>query len=72
MTIIRNDNKGIDFNTLKIGDVFKDQENILMVIREVETKNGGIYNAIDLEDGELTLFYADKEVIPLKAELVVS
>lgn len=72
MTIIRNDNKGIDFNTLKIGDVFKDQENILMVIREVETKNGGIYNAIDLEDGELTLFYADEEVIPLKAELVVS
>ena len=72
MTIIRNDNKGIDFNTLKIGDVFKDHENILMVIREVETKNGGIYNAIDLEDGELTLFYADEEVIPLKAELVVS
>lgn len=72
MTIIRNDNKGIDFNTLKIGDVFKDQENILMVIKKIESKNGSVYNAIDLEDGELTLFYADEEVIPLKAELVVS
>ena len=72
MTIIRNDNKGIDFNTLEIGDVFKDQDNVFMVIKKIESKNGSVYNAIDLDDGELTLFYADEEVIPLKAELVVS
>ena len=72
MTIIRNDKKSIDFGTLENGDIFKDRENIFMVIEEIEGKNGGIYNAIDLESGELTLFYADEEVIALKAELVVS
>lgn len=72
MTIIRNDKKGIDFGTLENGDIFKDHENIFMVIEEIEGKNGGIYNAIDLESGELTLFYADEVVIALKAELVVS
>lgn len=72
MTIIRNDNKGIDFGTLANGDIFKDHENIFMVIEEIEGKNGGIYNAIDLENGDLTLFYADEKVIALKAELVVS
>lgn len=72
MTIIRNDNKGIDFGTLANGDIFKDHENIFMVIEEIEGKNGSIYNAIDLENGDLTLFYADEKVIALKAELVVS
>ena len=72
MTVIRNDKKGIDFGTLENGDVFKDQENIFMVIKEIENKNGSMYNAIDLENGDLTFFYADEEVIALKAELVVS
>lgn len=72
MTIIRNDKKDIDFGTLENGDIFKDRENIFMVFEEIEGKNGSIYNAIDLENGDLTFFYADEEVIPLKAELVVS
>lgn len=72
MTIIRNDKKGIDFGTLENGDVFKDQENIFMVFEEIEGKNGSIYNAIDLENGDLTFFYADEKVIALNAELVVS
>lgn len=72
MTIIRNDKKDVDFGTLENGDIFKDHENIFMVIEEIESKNGGIYNAIDLENGDLTLFYADEKVIALKAELVVS
>jgi hypothetical protein len=72
MTIIRNDKKGIDFGTLENGDIFKDQENIFMVFEEIEGKNGSIYNAIDLENGDLTFFYADEQVIALKAELVVS
>lgn len=72
MTIIRNDKNHFEFGNLENGEVFRYQDNVFMVIREVETKNGGIYNAIDLEDGGLTLFYADEEVIPLKAELVVN
>ena len=72
MTIIRNDKKGIDFGTLENGDVFKDQESIFMVFEEIEGKNGSIYNAIDLENGDLTFFYADEKVTVLKAELVVN
>ena len=72
MTVIRNDKKNIDFGTLENGDVFKDQENIFMVFEEIEGKNGSIYNAIDLENGDLTFFYADEKIIALKAELVVS
>jgi len=72
MTIIRNDKNHFDFGNLENGDVFRYQDSIFMVIREVETENGGIYNAIDLENGELTRFYADEEVVAVKAELVVS
>lgn len=72
MTIIRNDKNHFDFSLLTNGDVFRYQDDIFMVIKEVENKNGGIYNAIDLENGDLTFFYSDEEVIPLKAELVVN
>ena len=73
MIIVRNDKKNIvEFSFLENGDVFRYEEGIFMVIKKVENKNGGVYNAIDLENGELTLFYADEEVTALKAELVVS
>lgn len=73
MIIVRNDKKNIvEFSFLENGDVFRYEEGIFMVIKKVENKNGGIYNAIDLESGELTLFYSDEEVVALKAELVVS
>lgn len=72
MTIIRNDKNHFDFGNLEKGDVFRYQDNVFMVIKKIESKNGSVYNAIDLEDGELTLFYDDEEVIPLKAELVVN
>ena len=72
MFITRNDNKEVDFGNIKTGDVFTDDCSIFMVIEEVENKNGGSYNAVDLETGELTHFYADEKVFALKAELVVS
>lgn len=72
MIITRNDNKKVDFATIKTGDVFKDECSIFMAIEKVENKNGGSYNAVDVETGELTHFYADEKVFVLKAELVVS
>ena len=72
MFITRNDNKKVDFATIKKGDVFKDECSIFMSIEDVENKNGGSYNAVDVETGELTHFYADEKVFALKAELVVS
>lgn len=73
MIIVRNDKKNIvEFSFLENGDVFRYEEGIFMVIKKVENKNGGVYNTIDLENGELTFFYADEEVTALKAELVVS
>lgn len=72
MFITRNDSKRVDFSDIKTGDVFKAECGILMAIEEVENKNGGSYNAVDLETGELTHFYADEKVFALKAELVVS
>lgn len=72
MIITRNDNKKVDFGLIKKGDVFKDEYSIFMAIEEVENKNGGSYNAVDVETGELTHFYADEKVFALKAELVVS
>lgn len=72
MFITRNDNKKVDFGFIRKGDVFKDEYSIFMVIEEVENKNGGSYNAVDVETGELTHFYADEKVFALKAELVVS
>lgn len=72
MLITRNDNKEVDFCTIETGDVFKNNCGIFMVIEEVEVKNGGFYNAVDVETGELTLFYADEKVVALKAELIVS
>lgn len=72
MLITRNDSKQVDFGTIKNGDVFKDEWGIFMAIKEVEDKNGGSYNAVDVETGELTHFYADEKVFALKAELVVN
>ena len=72
MLITRNDNKEVDFCDIKTGDVFKNDCGIFMAIERVEDKNGGFYNAVDVETGELTLFYADEKVVALKAELVVS
>jgi hypothetical protein len=72
MKITRKDNNEVDFCTLTLGDVFKNDDDIFMAIREVENKKGGFYNAVNMETGELTIFYADEKVFPLQAELIVS
>lgn len=72
MKITRNDNIKVDFGTLRGGDVFKDESSLFLVIEEVENKNGGSYNAVDIETGELTHFYADERVFLLNAELIIS
>ena len=71
MKITRKNNNKVDFASLKNGDVFQDGDNIFMAIDEVENKNGGSYNTVNLETGVLTRFYGDEYVIPIKAELVV-
>ena len=72
MVVTRKDNAQIDFGMLKNGDVFKDEHGVFLVIEDVENKNGGVYNAVDVECGELTRFYADEKVYLLHAELIVS
>lgn len=72
MNVIRKNNTKVDFATLKSGDVFQGGHSILMAIDEVENKNGGSYNAVDVETGELVFYFADEQVFPLKAELIVS
>ena len=72
MKITRKDNVKIDFGELRRGDVFNDGEMLCMVIEEVDNTNGGTFNAVEIETGELTHFYADEKVTPLHAELIVS
>ena len=72
MKITRKNNNKVDFASLKNGDVFQDGDNIFMAVDEVENKNGGSYNAINLETGVLTRFYGDEYVLLIKAELIVS
>ena len=72
MRITRNDNIKVDFGTLRGGDVFKGESSLFMVIEQVENKYGGTYNAVDIETGELTHFYADERVFLLTAELIIS
>ena len=52
MKITRKDNIKVDFGALRGGDVFKDESSLFLVIEEVENKNGGSYNAADIETGE--------------------
>lgn len=72
MIVTRKDMKKVDFATLKNSDVFKYEDDIFMVIEDVVHKNGFMYNAVNVETGELAHVYADEEVYPLHAELIVS
>ena len=71
MKITRKDSVMTDFAMLSIGEVFEDTSgNILMKIQCIDT-DGGLINAVDLETGEVTYFYGNDTVVPLKTELIV-
>lgn len=57
--------------TLPVGACFIDGGNIFMVINEVHHDDGEHYNAVCLENGELSGFIPDSYVKPVNTELIV-
>ena len=76
MKITRNDNKFVDFGTISKGTVFKDTSDVIYIALDLITRRekgaDTPINAVDLETGELAWFFADEQVCPLSAELIVS
>lgn len=73
MTIERQ-NKWVEFDSIKIGEVFIDEEqDIAMKTESKFYENGYAYNAVNLETGEF-LYIADGKaykVKPIKCRLVI-
>lgn len=70
MNIIRKENKNHLFDEISIGGIFECGDTIFMKFREI-VSNGHVYNAIGLEDGEITCFMSDEEIQPVNADLVI-
>ena len=60
--------KEVDFDTIKVGECFEYDIKVYMKIKELEKVH---YNAINLENGSISWFPLNKEVVPLDVELMV-
>lgn len=70
MKIIDSRKKTVEFRSIKLGEVFLNDENCLMMrMEDTDGENG--FNAVNLQNGEIALFcYAD-EVTPVKAGVTI-
>lgn len=71
---IVNDRNAITFGSLPYGTVVscEDGSGVYMSIPPcIEDEGGDLMNAVDLEDGSLTMFMSNEQVIPLPAHLVI-
>lgn len=65
--------KAVTYKMIPIGDVFFWNGGLYMSIQEVTSKSTGeLFNAISMRDGDGVYFYANDEVVPVKAQLVIS
>lgn len=73
MEIIYKNKRDIPFKFIAIGEVFSWNSILYMAIPEVTSKSTGeLFNAISMRDGDGVYFYANDEVVPVKAQLVIS
>lgn len=71
MEIKKIESRSVAFGTLKIGDVFTDNEHIFFRINGGLNETVNIKNAVCLDDGILATFNDCNEVIPCEAILTI-
>lgn len=70
MKIIDSRKKTVEFRSIKLGEVFLDDENCLMMRMEnTDGENG--FNAVNLQNGEIALFCYDAKVTLVKAGVTI-
>ena len=73
MEIIYKNKKKVAFKMVALGEVFSWNGILYMATREgVSTSTGELFNAVSMRDGESSYFEANDEVVPVKAQLVIS
>lgn len=70
MKIIDSRKKTVEFRSIKLGEVFLDDENCLMMRME-DTDDESGFNAVNLQSGEIARFYCTAEVTPIKAGVTI-
>lgn len=71
MKIIDSRKKTVEFRSIKLGEVFLDDENCLMMRMEDTEDDGNGFNAVNLQSGEIARFYCTAEVTPIKAGVTI-
>ena len=73
MEIVYKNKKKVAFKMVALGEVFSWNGILYMATREgVSTSTGELFNAVSMRDGESSYFEANDEVVPVKAQLVIS
>ena len=73
MDIVYKTKKKVAFKNIKIGEVFSCYNTLFMSTQEVlSASTGELYNAVSLDIDGFAYFNDNDEVIPVKAQLVVS
>lgn len=73
MEIVYKNKKKVAFRIVAIGEVFSWNGALYMRAKEaIFASTGELFNAISMRDGEGTYFDANDEVVPVKAQLVIS
>lgn len=73
MEIVYKNKKKVAFKMVALGEVFSWNGILYMATREgVSTSTGELFNAVSMRDGDISYFEASDEVVPVKAQLVIS
>lgn len=62
----------VDFNKIEVGELFYDDDDVFMRIKDLEDSNGGVFNAICLNDGEFAFYASLDRVNKVSGKLVVT
>lgn len=71
MKIIDNALRGIEFKDLGVGATFQYDNNYYLRTEDIVIGAGIVYNATNLESGEMCNFVLITKVIPFNCELIV-
>lgn len=70
MKIIDSRKKTVEFRSIKLGEVFLDDENCLMMRME-DTDDESGFNAVNLQNGEIAQVSYTAKVTPVKAGVTI-
>ncbi len=71
MKIIDSRKTTVEFLSIKLGEVFLDDENCLMMRMEDTDDDENGFNAVNLQNGEIARFYCTAQVTPVKAGVTI-